>query len=273
MAIGDLHGDLAQTRRVLKLAGAIDDGDKWVGGKLVIVQTGDEIDRGDDDRKILDLFERLKVEAKKAGGEVIALVGNHEVMNAQLDLRYVTKDGFAEFDDLAARDSGTPATVSTVGFSQRSRADAFAPGGKYALMLAERSFVAKVGDSVFVHGGILPEHVDYGLGRMHDELTAWLRGTSPKLPEEVAGNEGPLWTRFYTGDEGNSAKQCETLQKVLGALGAKRLVMGHTPQMKGITNACGGKEWRIDTGMSRYYHGPVQALEIKGAIVGTLSAN
>src|SRR5260221_9664491 len=70
VAIGDLHGDLGATRRVLQLAGAIDDHDAWVGGKLVVVQTGDEIDRGDDDRQILDLIEKLKRDAKAAGGEL-----------------------------------------------------------------------------------------------------------------------------------------------------------------------------------------------------------
>src|SRR5688572_25363601 len=78
VAIGDLHGDLATTRKVLRIAGAIDASDKWIGGALVVVQTGDQIDRGDDDRAILDLFERLAVDAKQAGGEVISLVGNHE---------------------------------------------------------------------------------------------------------------------------------------------------------------------------------------------------
>src|SRR5262245_45911028 len=47
VAIGDLHGDLDSARRALVLAGAIDDKDAWIGGKLVVVQTGDEIDRGD----------------------------------------------------------------------------------------------------------------------------------------------------------------------------------------------------------------------------------
>src|SRR5580700_4901918 len=54
VAIGDLHGDLDHARRALRLAGAIDVQDQWTGGRLVVVQTGDEIDRGDDDRSILD---------------------------------------------------------------------------------------------------------------------------------------------------------------------------------------------------------------------------
>src|SRR4051794_29951374 len=62
VAIGDLHGDLDHARRALRLAGAVDAQDKWVGGALVVVQTGDEVDRGDDDRTILDLVESLKTQ-------------------------------------------------------------------------------------------------------------------------------------------------------------------------------------------------------------------
>src|SRR5262245_15699758 len=36
VAIGDLHGDLDAARRALRLAGAIDANDKWIGGKLVV---------------------------------------------------------------------------------------------------------------------------------------------------------------------------------------------------------------------------------------------
>src|SRR4051794_38999116 len=59
VAIGDLHGDLEATRAALKLAGAIDDKDHWAGGALMVVQTGDQLDRGDGERAILDLLDRL----------------------------------------------------------------------------------------------------------------------------------------------------------------------------------------------------------------------
>src|SRR5688500_6932282 len=58
IAIGDLHGDLAATRRALRLAGAIDEHDRWIGGDLVVVQTGDQLDRGDDEQAIVDLLGR-----------------------------------------------------------------------------------------------------------------------------------------------------------------------------------------------------------------------
>src|SRR5579862_5552978 len=47
VAIGDVHGDAAAARAVLRLAGAIDDHDAWIGGDLVVVQLGDVLDRGD----------------------------------------------------------------------------------------------------------------------------------------------------------------------------------------------------------------------------------
>src|SRR4051794_6188258 len=48
VAIGDLHGDVGALRAALRLAGAIDSAGKWIGKDLVVVQTGDQLDRGDD---------------------------------------------------------------------------------------------------------------------------------------------------------------------------------------------------------------------------------
>ena len=44
-----LHGDVSAFRSVLRLAGAIDETNHWSGGALVVVQTGDVLDRGDDE--------------------------------------------------------------------------------------------------------------------------------------------------------------------------------------------------------------------------------
>lgn len=268
VAIGDLHGDLAQTERALRLAGAIDDKGSWIGGALTVVQTGDEIDRGDGDREILDLFERLKVEAKRAGGEVLPLLGNHELMNAAHDFRYVTPGGFAEFASVPLADGGSddPGLASEA----RGRAHAFSPGGSYGRLLAGRLLFVKVGDSLFVHGGILPKHVSYGLGKMNDEVDAWLRGERPRLPSVVEAEDGPLWTRDYSREDG--APACDALGRVLQATGTKRMVVGHTPQSRGITSACDKRVWRIDTGMSRAYHGPVEVLRLEGDQVHAVRA-
>jgi hypothetical protein len=263
VAIGDLHGDLDHARRALRLAGAIDAGDRWIGGPLVVVQTGDEIDRGDDDRAILDLVEDLKKQATAAGGELVALLGNHEIMNASLDFRYVTAGGFAAFSPMAREDAGAGPSLQ-----ERGRAAAFGPGGVYSTLLARRPLFARVGDSVFVHGGVLPKHVAYGLDRMNDQLDDWLLGRQHAPPAVVTAEDGPVWTRVYSGEDGEA--DCSDLSRVLGQLGARRMVVGHTVQHHGVNSACGGSVWRIDVGLSHYFGGPIEALEIRGDSVTVL---
>lgn len=259
VAIGDLHGDLDHTRRALRLAGAIDANGSWTGGPLVVVQTGDEIDRGDDDRAVLDSVERWRTEARGAHGEFIALLGNHELMNAAFDFRYVTPAGFSSFAAFAARDAGTLGTL--IEPDQLGRAAAFAPGAPYAVLLASRPIVVKVGDTVFAHGGILPQHVRYGLDKMNDEVDAWLRGQRAAPPDVAVAQSGPVWTREYSS--GSAEGACAELDRVLAELGAKRMVVGHTVQASGITSACGGHVWRIDVGLSHVYGGPIEALQIE----------
>jgi hypothetical protein len=268
VAIGDLHGDLEAARKALRLAGAIDAADAWIGGKLVVVQTGDEIDRGDDDRKVLDLFERLKGEASKAGGQVVALVGNHEIMNAQLDFRYVTPGAFGAFSDVSPRDESTLAKTTDLDPSQRGRGAAFLPGGPYARLLAGRPVIAQIGGSVFVHGGVLPKYAKMGTGPINDGARAWLRGEKAALPKELAAQDGPLWTRMYSAAP--STEDCATLDAALLVLGAKRMVMGHTVQKPDISPACGEKAWRIDVGMSKSYGGPTEVLELRGDAIKIL---
>jgi hypothetical protein len=267
IAIGDLHGDLAATRQALRLGGAIDESDRWIGKNLSVVQTGDQLDRGDEEREILDLFQQLKASAAEQGGQVIPLNGNHEVMNAQGDYRYVTPAGIGAFAGVRPR---SPLARSAPPPFE-DRAAAFLPGGAYARVLAERDVIAVVGDSAFVHGGVLPAHVGYGIERINRETQAWLRGEG-NLPAIVASETGPIWVRDYSLDP-VAANTCDALGQVLAALGARRMVVGHTVQKTGITSACDDRVYRIDVGLSRYYgEGAIQVLEIDGAQVRTLSA-
>jgi hypothetical protein len=268
IAIGDVHGDLAATRAALRLGGAIDDSDRWIGGTLRVVQTGDQLDRGDQERAIVDLFTRLAPAAREHGGRVVALNGNHEIMNVQGDFRYVTPGGLTGFGDVRPRSplaSGAPAPYG-------ERAAAFLPGGAYALELAERNVVAIVGDSVFVHGGVLPSHVRYGLDRINREAREWMRVGGRAAPEAVAGQTAPIWVRDYSLDP-VAPRACEALGEVLAALGVRRMVVGHTVQSAGISSACDDRVYRIDVGLSSYYgSGPIQVLEIEGERVRILSA-
>jgi hypothetical protein len=266
VAFGDVHGDLEAARGALRLAGAIDEQDRWIGGELIVVQTGDQLDRGDQEQAILDLFERLRIESKAAGGAFHALLGNHELMNARGDLRYVTDGGFADFMDAVEYDPGD-SLLADFEPHQRARMAALMPGGPYADLLAQRQVILRVGDNVFVHGGVLPDHVAYGIDEINRSAQAWLRGEAD-LPPVLQGSESPQWTRLYSQDPDSLA--CGVLEKALTALEAKRIVMGHTIQESGITSACGARAWRIDVAMAAYYGGSVEVLEIVGDSVRVL---
>lgn len=268
VAVGDIHGDLDALRESLSIAAVIDSEDNWAGGETVLVQTGDQLDRGDDEPEILALLEKLEEQAAAAGGRVVVLNGNHETMNVRGDLRYVTPEGFADYRGVDA--GWLPAEVrQQVPEEKLGRVAAFLPGGPAAKLLAHHNVVAVVGETLFVHGGVLPEHVDYGLERINEETRKWMRGQA--APPEFMQSRDPLppmWVRTYSQDVDEAA--CRTLATALEKAKAKRMVVGHTPQQGGATPACDGRVWRIDVGMSDHYGGTPQALLIEGDQVRVL---
>ncbi len=260
VAVGDLHGDLNALRATFRLAGAIDSEDRWIGRDLTLVQTGDQVDRGDQDREVMDVLEKLEADAKAAGGALHVLNGNHELMNASFDFRYVSRRGFSEFNDFSRQALGAAERVPD---EQRGRAAAFTPGATYAEKLAQHLTVAVIGDTLFAHGGVLPAHVDYGLERINREASDFLAGKLRALPRALSAEESPVWTRFYGGEV--EAGTCGVLSRVLEQVGAKRLVVGHTVQKDGISGACQDRLFRIDVGLSAYYgDNTPQVLEISG---------
>lgn len=261
VAVGDLHGDLDATRAALRIAGAIDQADHWAGKDMMLVQLGDEVDRGDGERAILDLFDRLAAEAKEKGGSVIALNGNHELMNVALDFGNVTPRGLLDFASVPGRDMSDPRLLK-VPEAERVRASAFMPGGPVAKQLAKRPIVAVVGDTVFVHGGISPKHLRYGLDRMNRDVQAWMEGRAREVPRLVTSDDGPVWLRRYSA--ATDPADCQMLRETLSLLQAKRMVVGHTVQRGGISSACGEQVWRIDVGLSKTYQGKPEVLEIAG---------
>jgi len=241
VAIGDLHGDLAATRSALRAAGAIDARDHWSGGDLIVVQTGDILDRGDDESKIIDLFDALSAQAQAAGGQIVVLNGNHELMNAAHDFRYVTPGGMSDFGG--------------------ERAKALAPGGTWARRLAAHNIVAVVDGTVYSHAGVTPEWVTH-LDAENLAARCWLDGQAggaDEPPRMLSSENSPVWTRLYGIPD---QVDCGVLDGVLAKLGAKRMVVGHTVQQQGITSACDGKLWRIDVGLAAGYGGPIEVLEV-----------
>lgn len=259
VAIGDVHGDISALRSALQLALVIDEADHWVGGATTVVQVGDQLDRGDDEQAILDWLEVLATEARDAGGAVYPMLGNHETMNVELDLRYVTEGGYADFADVSFDPddpliAGYPAT-------EQGRVAAFRPGGPYAQLLSRHVIALVVGQTAFVHGGLLPEHAAYGLEAINAETSAWMQGVAPR-PSLLSGDNSPVWSRHYSQSPDDA--DCALLVDTLDALEVTRMVVAHTVHTEGITSACQDQVWRVDVGLASYYGGPTQVLLIEG---------
>ncbi len=250
VAVGDLHGDVEASLAVLRLSGLVDAAGAWSGGANWLVQTGDITDRGPDSRGVIALLRRLSDEAEAAGGRVVPLLGNHEVMNMTGDWRYVS-----------------PADLEGYG-GEASRRDAFSAEGEDGSWLRQRDAVALIGGTVFAHGGVDARWARLGVRGINATLRAALLGQGPL---EILGADGPLWNRAYLLSDPVTA--CAELGRSLVALGATRMVVGHTTQDSGrIAVRCGGQLWGIDTGISAHYGTHLAALELRGDAVKPIYA-
>jgi hypothetical protein len=64
------------------------------------------------------------------------------------------------------------------------------------------------------------------------------------------------------------------LDATLQQLGAKAMVVGHTPQMTGLNAECNGRIWRVDVGMSSgVLNAEAQVLEFSKDESGNLQAS
>lgn len=158
----------------------------------------------------------------------------------------------------------------------RARIAALRPKGPITTRFLSRNLTVLVhGESVFVHGGLLGEQVSrYGLERMNEEVREWMmgrqvgNGNSNKwflAPRFVRGRDSLVWLRKFSEENADKC-DCSALEHALATIpGAKRMIMGHTIQTSGISEACENKAIRIDVGMSKgCIDGLPEVLEIVG---------
>lgn len=280
VAVGDLHGDYAKFVDVLKTAGLVGRRNKWTGGRAHLVQLGDVPDRGPDSRKILDLLMKLEKQAAKAGGHVHALIGNHEAMNMYNDLYYVHAGEFAAFkgrNSRKLRDNYYDAVVRTItanppeeGLPEFDEAyrekwnqkfplgyvehrQAWLPSGKYGKWVLGHNAVIRINDTLFLHGGIGPDYVQFDLAEINDRVRARLVD-SKNLWESILTDEaGPLWYRGLARND--AATEAEHVQAVLERYGVNRIVIGHTPLVGAIYPRFGGAVILADVGLAAPYGG------------------
>jgi hypothetical protein len=339
VVVGDIHGAGTNLAQILQAAGLIDAQRKWTGGTARLVQTGDILDRGPEVREAIDLLMRLEGEARRAGGRIDVLFGNHEGMNVLRDYRDVLA-GFERFADgrseerrrkafethsEIARSAGTTldreAWMNIHPPGSIEYADAFGPSGKYGRWIRARRPILQIGDTIFMHAGLNPERtitIDDVNRQVEQEVRNWdelvaalererlaapfftlqeivdaaqleigrigiAQKTKEPLPDYVTQefvkrlqflfnidklalveSDGPLW---YRGLATLPDDQQPAIEAMLKRYGARRIVIGHTPQLPGgkIRARFGGLVVLIDTGMLNSYFkgGQPSALELQ----------
>jgi Calcineurin-like phosphoesterase len=308
VAIGDLHGDHSAWRAIAKAAGVIDAKGHWTGGNATLVQMGDVVDRGPDSLKIIHDLQKLRREAPRKGGNVIVLVGNHEAMMMTGDMRYVHPGEYAAFadrDSKARRERVYEANKEAIQAAYRQRTPqimpeeskrlwletmplgrleyqaAWKPEGELGKWALANPTVVKLGDSLFVHGGISSAFAGLPVEEINRQVVAALKAQDERPMAIINHPQGPLWYRGLIvrgdGDEATvapipaGAAAAPTIEQeidlALKNYGVKRIVVAHTPSLQGIIEGAGGKLWRIDSGNSRAYNGPPSYLEIIGSQV------
>jgi Calcineurin-like phosphoesterase len=78
--VGDVHGYLDRLTDNLQAAGLIDDAADWCAGDATLAVLGDLVDRGPDGIGVIDLLMRLQHQARRAGGSVQVVIGNHDLL-------------------------------------------------------------------------------------------------------------------------------------------------------------------------------------------------
>jgi hypothetical protein len=304
VAVGDLHGDYAAWTQIARAAGVIDSKGHWSGGKTILVQMGDITDRGPDSLKIVRSLQQLQKEAPRKGGKAIVILGNHEAMNLIGDNRYTTPGEYAAFADSqsaarrdrvyeanrAALEAAARATNPTITPEQvRSAwmADhplgwvehrlAWGPSGELGKWAAASPAIAKIGSTLFVHGGLSAEYAKQPFDAVNRRVATAMAAGDDSPTSILTDPLGPSWYRglVQADSDAQAARaaakppllpltQEQELTAVLAAYGAQRIVVAHTPNLQGIQITNGDRLARIDTGISRFYGGPLTWLEIIG---------
>lgn len=209
IAVGDIHGSLDGFTAILRETGLISNDRRWSGGTTTLVQTGDYTDRGADVRAVMDLLMALEQDARSAGGRVVTLLGNHEVMNLIGVTRDATPAIFATFADAEAekrretawREYEQLAKARLAAFPEAPDVyrntreawmaahppgfleyrQAFSPDGVYGRWLRDKDVVARLERTVFMHAGMNPETTE----ATHEEVNAQVRSELRKFDAYV----------------------------------------------------------------------------------------
>ena len=158
---------------------------------------------------------------------------------------------------------------------------AWQPSGELGQWATHNPAVLKVDGTLFVHGGLSAEFSKVPLEEINRRVAAAMAAADDSPTSILTDPLGPLWYRGLVGPDPDANAERARLatpkvpptpaptvdQEISAALagdGARRMVIAHTPSLAGIVISSDGRLARVDTGISRYYNGPLTWLEIIG---------
>ena len=213
-AVSDVEGNPEELRLLLRRAGVIDEQDRWAWGDGRLVFVGDMVDRGDQVTEELWWVHQLEPQALQAGGRVHVVLGNHDAMLMYNDDRYAADKYKLVAPKFRASLSGL-----------------YGPSTEMGRWLRSKPALLRIGDVLFVHGGVSSVLAQSGLD-IHSVNESIRRGLdepwrtrTPGTLQMLFAADGPLWYRGYFQDE---ALQPEQIAASLEAFGARTVVVGHT---------------------------------------------
>ena len=282
IAIGDLHGDYQIFIKVLQMCNLINKNLDWIGKDTYVVQLGDTLDgkrpetaidsgflQESGEIEIIKFILVLDAQAKRKGGRVISLIGNHELYpyyfknDKQFIRDYVKKKDIKQFKKVYKTD----------------RIKFLKPGGLGGCLLGRtRPLVLQLGEFIFVHGSLTDRLIEHNLdpetgkvdiSKINETTSLWLQGKAkiPKFLEKMDG-ENPVFSRLYSKEKTFDKKECAKFNDQIKLFeGANYVVMGHS-RFEEINSACNNTLIRTDISLSRAFGGTLfsktlQALEIK----------
>jgi len=264
VALSDIHGQYDLAIKLLKNNKVIDKKLNWNFSKGHLVIVGDVFDRGDKINEVLWLIYRLEIQAKKKGGRVHFLLGNHEYMVLQKDIRYINKKYklSAKLLDLRYDELYGDKTIL----------------GRW---LRTKSTIIKINDNIFVHGGVSKEFIDkngVNLERLNKMMREYIDTPKKELKplgyyDLYYGQKGLIWYRGYFKKYFDKYKDDlieKDITKILKLLESKHIVVGHCSNDK-VVQLFNGKIFGVDSSIKKGYYGEVLFIKDKRFFRGKLN--
>jgi hypothetical protein len=211
--VGDVHGHRKELVDALHAVELVDADGGWTGGNARLWFLGDFFDRGPDGIGVVELVMSLGEQAKAAGGEVQALLGNHEILAL----------GTYLFGDTEVpSDFGPRSFGRSWRLNGGQEADQEGLTGEQVTWLRGLPVIALVDEHLLMHSDTIEY---FGWGESIEEINTNLGGV---LAGEDIEEWWECWRRMTTRYAFRGTRGGSVADEVLSMLGGKQIVHGHS---------------------------------------------